>query len=382
VYTPNADLSTKVEVLDHALAYAARGWSIIAVAGKKAVGLWTTYQTNPPDKQTLVRLFAKKGITGLAVILGKVSGGLAVRDFDKADAYHAWAEANPEDASRLPTVRTARGFHVYGRLDEETFAKLSDGELIGNSRHIVVLPPSAHPDGGVYTWVNPLPSASSSLPVLPPSLMPARRQERNTRHNPPHHIACVLTVSQEFVPEWAKEVIASSLPSGPGQRNRRLFDLARGLKRLKPDTPPEALRQIVHEWHREALPVIRTKPFDPTWQEFITAWNRINWRGGIGLEEVVAAALEAPFPRSADAYDTPEMQQLVAVCAALQEVWNDRPFFLPVRGVEKVLGVPRMTANRMLATLQFDGVLKLVTKGSKRTGNASEYLYRGDQPEG
>src|SRR4051812_44683457 len=81
------------QLIEHALAYAARGWSIIPVREKKAAGFWKPFQDRPADRKTLRRLFALDGITGLAVVTGSVSGGLAVRDFDIAAAHHAWAAA-------------------------------------------------------------------------------------------------------------------------------------------------------------------------------------------------------------------------------------------------------------------------------------------------
>ena len=127
-------------LLNHALDYARRGWSIIPVSGKKPLGLWQPFQEQPADDLTLRRLFAKNGVTGLAVVLGSVSGGLAVRDFDKADAYTAWASQHPDDASRL-------------------------------------LPPAVHPDGPVHSWVIPLPDSDAVLPILPSSLATEGRKK-------------------------------------------------------------------------------------------------------------------------------------------------------------------------------------------------------------
>src|SRR5262249_27906989 len=143
------------------------------------------------------------------------------------------------------TVKTGRGFHVYGRLIEETYANLDDGELRADSRHYVVLPPSLHPDGILYHWTVPL--GERELPELPASL--SQRQHHTQAHSGDSgkpsqhskhskHIAC------------ATSAIASPLPSGPGQRNQCIFQLARRLKAPMPDATPAELRVIVREWHR------------------------------------------------------------------------------------------------------------------------------------
>src|SRR5262245_45023396 len=145
-------------LLESALDYARRGWSIIPVNGKEPIGLWKPFQTQAADERTLRRQFARRNVTGCAVIFGAVSGGLACRDWDDPDAYHRWAAEHPELAATLPTAKTARGFHVYFRGPEE-FADLGDGEYRGDSGHYCVLAPSHHPDGR-YEWLIPLPAGA------------------------------------------------------------------------------------------------------------------------------------------------------------------------------------------------------------------------------
>jgi Bifunctional DNA primase/polymerase, N-terminal len=131
-----ANHKARSEWLAIAVAYARRDWSIVRVKGKCPVGLWKPFQRQAPDKVTLARLFRRR----LAVILGRASGGLAVRDFDRVASYRAWERSYSADAVRVPTVRTRRGFHVFGRLDHECFVTLPDGELRADAGAVSSLP--------------------------------------------------------------------------------------------------------------------------------------------------------------------------------------------------------------------------------------------------
>ena len=57
-------------LLSAALAYAARGWSIIPTRANKAAGLWRAFQTQGAGDTTLRSMFARPGVTGLAAIIG------------------------------------------------------------------------------------------------------------------------------------------------------------------------------------------------------------------------------------------------------------------------------------------------------------------------
>src|SRR5262249_26529099 len=112
---------------------------------------WSRYKEGIDEKA--LRALKWKKATGVALLLGQSSRGVRVRDFDRVDAYQAWAQEHPDLASQLPTSRTVRGYHVFFLADiPDAVTSSADGELrAGNG--IVVLPPSAHPDGGSYSWV-------------------------------------------------------------------------------------------------------------------------------------------------------------------------------------------------------------------------------------
>ena len=52
-----------------------------------------------------------------------------------------------------------------------------------------------------------------------------------------------------LVSDGVEAAILATLPSGPGQRNHRLFDLARRLKAIMPGATMDALEVIVRAWH-------------------------------------------------------------------------------------------------------------------------------------
>jgi hypothetical protein len=359
-------------LLDFALGYARRGWSIIPVTGKEAVTLWKPFQTRQPDEKTLRRPFAKKGITGLAVILGSPSGGLAVRDFDQVDAYEDWASANPEDAALLPTVKTARGYHVYGRLDNEAFENLDDGELRADSGHYVVLPPSVHPDGAIYSWLNPLPEIGVDLPMLPSSLLVKREKDVTQEHR--REDSREPNTTHEYPISCVTSAIARTLPTGPGQRRRCLFDLARHLKRIIPEASRDELRRIVRAWHIQAHPFIRTKQFDESWIDFSEAWELIRLPAGCCFDAAAKAAdLDVP-PSIAEKYDG-NLRRLASLCRQLQRQWGKSPFPLGCQKAADFLGVSKFHAWSLLRTLQIDTIIVLKKLGSKKSKKASEFRY-------
>ena len=95
--------------------YAALGWRLVPVIGKKPRTRWKT----PPAWTQVLAYLDDPGTTGLAVVLGSRSGDLAARDFDDADAFERWKQGHPDLAEILPIVRTGRpdgGYHVYGTM--------------------------------------------------------------------------------------------------------------------------------------------------------------------------------------------------------------------------------------------------------------------------
>lgn len=345
----------------------AYGWSILPVTGKKPnIPRWAQFQRQAPCSKELADMFGVPGATGLAVVAGPVSAGLVVRDFDAADSYRRWAAEYSDLAAGLPTVQTARGYHVLFRAAGiDRITSIGDGELRGNGYSL--LPTSLHPSGQRYTW---LVQPGEEIPFIAD---PAR-MGFGTYTDTCNGVGCGLP---EFasgpMPKSVEVAVAMTLPMGPGQRNRRLFDLARALKSICPEANAAHLRMILADWHRQALPFIRTKDFQETLTDFVVAWRKVR-SSPLSLGPIVQAARDMPAPAFADVYDEPT-RLLVRLCCQLQRQWGERPFFLSARKAGQLVGVPTMTAWRAFQLLVFDGVLRPVELGTLPGRRATQWHY-------
>lgn len=164
-----------MDVLDAAREWVARGQSVIPIGFRskrpdfralkwvRSVNVdgrpqWDTYTTRLPTDDELRVWFGSGPTCNLAVVTG--FRGLVVIDFDSVAAYETWvAWANSAGARGLQArelghqglmVRSARGRHLYLRV-EEPVDSYSAGAVDVKARWGYVLaPPSVHPSGHQY----------------------------------------------------------------------------------------------------------------------------------------------------------------------------------------------------------------------------------------
>ena len=369
------------ELLKTALQYHEHGWCIIPIPqGKKAARIrWKQYQAKRPTGEQVRRWFAGNN-RNIAVVLGGVSGDLACRDFDTMAEYERWANSYPELARVLPTVRTAKGLHVYFKGDVQGIKRTSNGELRGAGGYCL-LPPSLHPSGVIYEWLN-LPLNGNLLEIDPqiagflPSVTEHTEYTEKTEHTE-------QSEQSEAIGEGAVEkAIVETLPREFGTRNRKVFELARVLKTLPQfaDADPRQLRDIVRSWHKRALPKIRTKEFEETWIDFLKAWPRLKYT--MGKEPMAqifekAVQLESPEIAVKKYPGNAKLKILVSLCRELQRAAGDSPFFLSVRTAAKLLDISPLTAGRWFFLLENDGILTVVCKGgtAENPRKATRFRY-------
>lgn len=407
--------------------YLSRSWSVLPVTKDKKPALksWKRLQSAPPDLAELGTWFTVDAfggyVAGLGIILGDVSGGLAVRDFDDPDAYEAWKAQFPESAAILPTVQTGRGFHVYARIPGCKTRKLGDGELRAE-RAYVVAPPSMHASGAEYNWINPLPDGE--VPIVDESLflekidtdrhknpndiwregregpeLPATPETRGSPASPVDlellasldslvvrggHVApASLVVPEALVYKedtslYIHNAITASLPKGVGGRNDAIFEFARRLKAINELAQCNGLqlRTAMEWWFKAARGIIGTKDWDESWSDFLHAWDNVKTPFGESMQAALETARKSPIPSCAVHFEAEPTRLLVRICRELQRRNNGNPFFLDCRNAGEAIGTNKDSAMKRLRLLVKTGVLIRIKKG--HTGRASEYLYTGD----
>ena len=117
------------------------GLSVVPTKGKSPASSWKDFQSRLPTEDELKDWFGDgidsfnfgHNVNNVAVVAGKVSGGLEVLDFDDPALIKPWKEAvfseSPELLRKLPMVKTpSGGCHAYYRCEDiEGSQKLAVG---------------------------------------------------------------------------------------------------------------------------------------------------------------------------------------------------------------------------------------------------------------
>ena len=178
-----------------------------------------------------------------------------------------------------------------------------------------------------------------------------------------------------------RAAILLTQPTGPDQRRRKVFKLARTLKGIFGKRDPIELLSLVEIWHRQAEPKINHKDLEITVADFCDGWNRVRYPGNTGpLADLLERALSKPLPCVAMEYPTDCPRKLIALCRELQIEAGDQAFWIDERTAAQLLDVHQTTINFWFRMICDRGIVLRLEKG--RPGRASRYRYRGELREG
>jgi len=165
------------EVLNYALEYLKLGLSVIPLQPREKRPLikWKQYQQRLPTEDEVRKWFSKWPNANIGIVCGRVSGNLLVLDFDSEDLYKQFMEqafAFTNLYNKLKEtwiVRTGKGVHIYFRVKDvtpPTKLRLKGGIDLKGEGGYVVAPPSIHPSGKRYEFVNGGPGTGVDIATL------------------------------------------------------------------------------------------------------------------------------------------------------------------------------------------------------------------------
>jgi hypothetical protein len=212
-------------MMDASLAYAALGWHVFPLLERdkrpRFAGAYKRATTDPAQIRRWWRQWPDANI-GLAT--GAVSG-LWVLDVDGELGEQSWVElVRPwGGAPETRMVATSKGYHLYWRLGSAADPGRRIGvrpglDVIGGQGYLLA-PPSVHPSGRTYDWMDDQAELVEAPTWMLQTLMARTEAPRPARFvassSPARQIAGAVARAQ-------RDIAAA----GEGQRNRELFRAA------------------------------------------------------------------------------------------------------------------------------------------------------------
>jgi hypothetical protein len=156
----HAKISAVDPMFEEALAYAEAGLAVFPVNGKTPFkGSRGVYDAST-DPARIREMWARRPGANIAIACGVASGIVVVDDdSDEARAELAALERQHGPLPETPKSRTRRGHHRYLSIPvgetvrHKGTREVSPLEVVSDG-HYVVAPPSTHPEGIRYEWVN------------------------------------------------------------------------------------------------------------------------------------------------------------------------------------------------------------------------------------
>jgi len=366
------------DFLTAALSYASQGLHVFPLLprSKKPYAGSNGFKDASTKKMQIRHWWKQTPDANLAIRTGEESGIFAFDLDPRNGGKKSLAKLEREHGELPRTVKAITGgggFHYLFRWPgwrvKNGTSKIGPGlDVKGDGGYIVAAPSIHDKTAAEYEWE--LAPGDAPIADAPAWLLELIAAKGGTEKTERISLFSVLSVPS------LDDAIRISQPEGAGQRYHCLFTFARALKAIPEyvDAALPALRPIVNQWFKAALPMIRTKEFDHTWADFSKMWPKVRFPIGTGaMAEVVERAKAASLPKWAKRYDSEPVRMLVKVCKELQRRSKNEPFFISSRAAGDAIGTSKSNAATFVQMLVSDGVLTIAQKWTAR--RATRYRF-------
>lgn len=210
--------------------YAARGWKVFPLKPRSKEPL-TSHGVHDAssDADTVRAWWRRWPNANIGVACGSASGFDAL-DIDDVDAMERLFPTK-EDLPITVTSRTSSGWHllfVHDPRVRNSASKILKGIDTRGQGGYIVLPPSIHPNGHVYQWVDQFAPHQQAVTAWPVTLLAAFDEKKSAPTQQPtqQRVATVIPIDADYRRRYvlrALEEEAAALASmGAGERNHAL----------------------------------------------------------------------------------------------------------------------------------------------------------------
>lgn len=252
------------DILRIAVNYYRRGWFVIPAVymAKRAEVSWIQYRRDKPSLEQVGSWFGDEVNHNLGIICGQVSDGLVVLVFNREEDFAPFFSGE-DILTKTPVARSKRGNHVYLKTDQTVTSRIFAGgrfEVKGESTYVVA-PPSIHPSGCQYRWLNPEVSDLFFVPNFWEWVTERTRrigieiEEPQVEDKLKKHGALRI-VPERRRPQWVNEILQGKIPVM--QRNVTCFKLACYLFK---HYPQQQVVDLLLSWSREHCEQSNDNPF-------------------------------------------------------------------------------------------------------------------------
>ena len=192
-------------MLDVALDYHRRGWSVILahglIGGKLSCGKsackspgkhprvsWKKYTETQADEAEIRKWWKDWPDASVGIITGRISG-ITVVDIDGDEGKQALKAAGIVAPTTVTVLPGGGGWHYYYRYPESglsnaTKARILEGVDIRADGGFVIAPPSTHESGNSYQWAQNLGPDDLKMADLPPEILELLTPSVKKANNP------------------------------------------------------------------------------------------------------------------------------------------------------------------------------------------------------
>jgi len=160
------------------------------------------------------------------------------------------------------------------------------------------------------------------------------------------------------------------IPSGHGQRNKKIFELTRYVKGVNPKLTFEESKPYFLTWFELSLDRIKTQDSETSWIDFVNAWDNVKFPAGYALSQLSEMPLPVDFDNKGLQLGA-KAAELYEYCYKLQILAGKEPFYLACRTAGNWLDIDYKEASSILRVFRRKDWLKEISKG--KGSKASRY---------